>query len=164
DGFITHPGLGTLLKKRPIKTDEVLVRNVLRHNGITHLDALFVSHSHYDHALDVAYIANETDATLYGSPSTCNIGRGGGVKHLIWFRTDVRSTHPVGKRFLVTVLPSKHSRPTLVNNDLGQRIESPLVQPAKESDYKEGNTVDFLIRYDKGDESHHDYRTIFVKP
>jgi L-ascorbate metabolism protein UlaG (beta-lactamase superfamily) len=154
DGFITRPGILRLLK--PLETNRDLVLKVLKHNGIDHLDAVFVSHSHYDHALDVAYIAKKTKAKLYGSPSSCNIARGGKVQEMTCFGTDVRADYRVGDKFVVTVLPSKHSPPTLFNNDFGQRIEEPLVQPAKESAYKEGNTVDFLI-------SHGD-RTILVKP
>ena len=37
---------------------------------------IFVTHSHYDHALDVAYIAQKTGAPLFGSSSTLNLGRG----------------------------------------------------------------------------------------
>ncbi|MEJ1963565.1 MAG: MBL fold metallo-hydrolase [Gammaproteobacteria bacterium] len=117
DGFITRPRFRELVLQRPLATDRTLVKNVLEHNGIDHLNAVFVSHSHYDHALDAAYIAMETRATLYGSPSTCNIGRGGGVKDMVCFCTDVKADYRVGPKFVVTVLPSKHSPPTLVNDE-----------------------------------------------
>ena len=47
--------------------------------------------------------------------------------------------------YRVTVIPSLHSKPTILNNDLGQTIDAPLVQPARLRNYKEGGSFDFLV-------------------
>ena len=38
------------------------------------LKAIFVSHTHYDHVLDAAYIAQKTGADIYGTVSARNVG------------------------------------------------------------------------------------------
>ncbi|MBQ9037060.1 MAG: hypothetical protein IJ115_06385, partial [Erysipelotrichaceae bacterium] len=40
-----------------------------------------------------------------------------------------------------------HSKPTILNNDLGETIDEPLVQPAKLRNYKEGGSYDFYVEH-----------------
>jgi L-ascorbate metabolism protein UlaG (beta-lactamase superfamily) len=54
------------------------------------------------------------------------------------------TSYTVGN-YRITVIPSLHSKPTILNNDLGETIDAPLVQPAKLRDYKEGGSYDFYI-------------------
>lgn len=154
DAFLTRPSLFRVLKST-IKTDMKLVDYILEKGDVNSLDAIFISHSHYDHALDVAYIANKTTAKIYGSKSTLNIGRGGNVPEdrLILFNIN----NPIKiNNFTVTVLPSRHSKPNKMNNDLGVIIEKPLKQPAKMKDYTEGGSFDFLIE--------HNSKKILIRP
>lgn len=144
DGFFSRVPLRALL--RPIRTDTAVVDAALARAHVDRLKALFVAHSHYDHALDVAYVVQKTHAHLYGSVSTLNIGRGGGLTE------DQMSLYAIGQpltlgKFTVTVLASRHSPATAVNNDLGQVVGKPLPQPAMASAYKEGGAFDFLIRH-----------------
>jgi L-ascorbate metabolism protein UlaG (beta-lactamase superfamily) len=145
DGFFSRPSLVKLIKN--VETDTKVVDAVLKRAKVDRLKALFVSHSHYDHAFDVAYVIQKTNAKLYGSSSTLNVGRGGNLKE------DQMVLFEVGKefkvdQFSVTVLKSKHSPPIRgINDDLGQTIDKPLRQPAKYRDYKEGGTFDFLIKH-----------------
>ncbi len=130
-----------------IETEPKVVDAALEKVGVTKLAALFVAHSHYDHALDRAYVARQTSTpVLHGSSSTINVGRGGDVpaKQLVEFE---HGRHYGFGRFTVTVLESRHS-PVIrfLNDDLGQKIERPLKQPAGFKDYKEGGAYDFLIR------------------
>lgn len=146
DGFISRPSLQTVLEE-PLQTDTAAVDLALTRIGADQLDALFVAHSHWDHALDAAYIAETTGARLFGSASTLNIGRGGGLSE------DQLSLFAPGTplsfgAFTVTVLPSKHSPPLPgVNDDLGKEIVEPLAQPAPVSAYVEGGSFDFLIAH-----------------
>jgi L-ascorbate metabolism protein UlaG (beta-lactamase superfamily) len=43
------------------------------------------------------------------------------------------------------VIPSVHSKPTILNNDLGQTVDAPLRQPARPCDYKGGGSYDFYV-------------------
>jgi L-ascorbate metabolism protein UlaG (beta-lactamase superfamily) len=153
DGFITRlpqEALSTL------QTDKALVDSVLSRVGVERLKALFVAHSHFDHALDVAYIAQQTGAQLCGSESTLNIGRGGDLPEAQMTLYEVGKPVPIGQ-FSVTVLPSKHSPPIPgINDNLGMVIDKPLRQPANFYAYSEGGSFDFLIQH--GDHS------ILVKP
>jgi L-ascorbate metabolism protein UlaG (beta-lactamase superfamily) len=144
DGFFSRPSLFQVARK--IETDPKVVDAALKRAMVDRLKALFVAHSHYDHALDCAYVAKKTGAKLYGSASTLNIGRGGGLKdeHMVQF--EAGKEYAIGK-FTVTVLKGKHTPPIKgINDDLGQTIDTPLKQPAAARDYKEGGSFDFLIR------------------
>ncbi|MBF2050566.1 MAG: MBL fold metallo-hydrolase [Elainella sp. C42_A2020_010] len=155
DGYITRPSLISR-RIRDISTDPALVDAALARAQVDKVDALFVAHSHFDHALDIAYIAQKTGAHLYGSESTLNIGRGGDLPEEQMTLYEPGSPVPIGK-FTVTVLPSKHSPPVRgVNDNLGMVIDHPLRQPADFFDYVEGGSFDFLIQH--GDHA------IFVKP
>jgi L-ascorbate metabolism protein UlaG (beta-lactamase superfamily) len=148
DGFFSRPSLLTVARGK-IETDTKVADAAMKRAGIDRLKAVFVAHSHYDHALDVAYVARKTKAKLYGSASTLNVGRGGevGEEQLALFEPKKEVT--VG-RFTVVVLESKHT-PALkgVNDDLGEVIDKPLKQPAAARDYKEGGSFDFLVKHGK---------------
>lgn len=155
DGFISRPPLWRVAFTR-LATDEHAANVMLQKLNITRLDAMLVSHSHYDHAFDIAYIAKRTGAKLHGSASTLNIARGGGVAEAQLQLYEPEQVIRIG-RFHISVRPSLHT-PSLayINDDLGEPITTPLRQPARYRDYKEGGSYDFLIR--------HDHISIYIKP
>lgn len=147
DGFVTRPGLlRTSFGK--IGCDTAKVHRFISDYKVHHLKAIFCAHSHYDHAMDAPYVALHTGATLYGSPSTLNIGRGANLPEpqMISYQVNVPVT--IGD-FTVTVLPSRHTPPIRIlgktNDDLGVPITAPLHQPARMSAYSEGGAYDLLI-------------------
>lgn len=143
DAHFTRPSLFTyIFGSAP--TDGKLVDELLRLHHVDRLRAIFISHSHHDHVMDAPFVANRCGAAIYGSASALNVARGGGVpeERLTEFRGG--ETFEVGG-YRVTVIPSLHSKPTILNNDLGQTIDAPLVQPARLRDYKEGGSFDFLV-------------------
>lgn len=155
DGFFSRPPMAKVATSQ-IETDMAAVDAALSRAGVDRLKALFVAHSHYDHVLDAAYVIRRTGAKLYGSASTLNVGRGGGLTDKQMELYESGRELPLG-RFSVTVLSSRHSPPIPgLNDDLGQVIDAPLRQPAGAKAYKEGGAFDFLIR--------HDGRSILVKP
>jgi len=117
--------------------------------------AIFVTHSHYDHAFDVGYVTQKTNSVLFGSASTLNIGRGEGIpeKQLSLF---IPGRLLNFGKFGVIVLESKHSPIDSTTNDLGKEIQAPLSQPANALEYFEGGSYDFIIRYNN--------KTIYIKP
>ena len=154
DAHLTRPGLARVLFGK-LRTNEPFVDEVLRRFPMDRLRAIFLSHTHYDHALDAVCIAQKTGAALYGTISAKNIGLGGGIPagrlHLFEPKKPVR----IGA-FEITVLPSLHSKPTRFNNDLGVVIQKPLTQPARMRAYAEGGSYDFYIR--------HGEKTLLVRP
>lgn len=154
DGFLTRPSITRVLASK-VSTDEKIVDDIVTRFQMDRVKGVFVAHSHYDHALDAAYVTKRTNAKLYGSESTLNIGRGGGLKE------EQMSLYEPGKeiqlgKFSVTVLKSKHSPMASFNDDVGKTIDKPLSQPAKAKEYSEGGSFDFLIK--------HNGHTIYIKP
>lgn len=49
--------------------------------------------------------------------------------------------------YKIRILKSLHSKPVTLNDDLGQPIEKPLVQPASMRDYKEDGSCNFYIQH-----------------
>lgn len=149
DGFVSRPKLGKVAFGK-IEADTVKIRQTIQQLNINRLAAIFTAHSHYDHALDAPDFARLTGATLYGSLSTLNIGRG---RHLP--ENQMQLFNP-GKelhlgKFTVTILASKHTPPFKImgksNDDLGQQITKPLQQPAKSEAFTEGGAFDVLIKH-----------------
>ena len=143
DAHMTRPSLlKYIFGSAP--TDRAMVDEKLRLHHVDRLKAIFISHSHHDHVLDAPYIAEKTNAMIYGSSSTLNVARGGDIPEdrLVEFKAN--ETYEVGN-YRIKVIPSIHSKPTILNNDLGETIDTPLRQPSKLRSYKEGGSFDFYI-------------------
>lgn len=50
------------------------------HRHLPGADAIFITHSHFDHLLDAAEAARQTGAVVHGSPNTCRILRAEGLQ------------------------------------------------------------------------------------
>ena len=145
DGHFTRPSLIKYLLGN-LETDTAMAESLMQRFDFSRLRAVFVSHSHHDHVMDVPYIANHTGAQVYGTSSTANVARGGKVPEERIHLFDPKDPVKIGA-FTVTVIPSVHSDPTIFNNDLGMTIDEPVIQPARKGSYREGGSFDFLIRY-----------------
>lgn len=155
DGHFTRPPLWKYLLNGKIRTDKAMADELMSRYDFSRLRAVFVSHSHPDHVMDVPYIANRTGAEVYGSDSTKSICLGGKVpkERIHLFRDD--EAEQVGA-FRVTALPSLHSAPTIISNDLGKTIKKPVRQPARVKKYREGGSRDFLVE--------HGRQTFLIRP
>ncbi len=130
-----------------LSTYEELIDSLISLHKIDRLRAVFVSHSHYDHVMDAPFVANRTGAVIYGSSSTVNVGKGGGVPGDRLVRFEHGKTYAAGD-FRITVIRSVHSKLTFIQpKDLGKDIEKPLVQPARAAEYTEGGSYDFLVEH-----------------
>ena len=157
DGFISRPPLWQVIASK-LTTDKPVVDAMLNRLQVNRLQGVFASHSHYDHALDIAYIAQRTGAKLYGSISTLNIGRGAGLTADQLQLYQPKKVLHIGQ-FSIMVLPSKHTPAVVgvgINDDLGEQINAPLQQPVRIGAYKEGGSYDFLLRHGRA--------SFFIKP
>ena len=154
DCHTTRPGIRKFVFGK-LKTDTAVADRVIRQFGISRLRATFVSHSHYDHALDLQYYVNHCGGDVYGSPSALNVARGGGVPEARLHDFTRAPEARIGA-FTVRVIPSKHSRAHFYNNDLDQTIDAPLKLPAPKRQFREGGSFDFIVE--------HGGKTFVVRP
>ena len=146
DCHFTRPSLKKYIRGGKASTDKAMMDRLFKAHHVDRLRAIFVSHTHHDHVMDAPYAANKTGAVIYGSSSAMNVGRGGNVPEDQMREFTDGSEFTVGA-FRIRVISSLHSRPTILNNDLGQTIDEALIQPAGLRDYKEGGSFDFYIEH-----------------
>ena len=119
---------------------------LIRTHKIDRLKAIFISHTHHDHVMDASYIANKCGARIIGSESCKNVALGGEVPEEKIEVFAHGSTYNIGD-YKISILKSLHSKPTILNNDLGERITEQLKQPVGLREYKEGGSYDFFIEH-----------------
>jgi hypothetical protein len=76
DPTMTHQRLAAVaLPFWPVHSDVALIDSLLAHERLDNVSGILIGHSHYDHLLDVPYVARTkaTAAVIYGSPTMANI-------------------------------------------------------------------------------------------
>ena len=139
DGFFSRPPFEKLLMVGP---DKGQIQYALAKGAVADLAALMVSHSHYDHALDSAFVAKEKSALLIGSKSTAALADGELPRGQILVM-NAGDIIRVGT-FDITVFESRHSVGGLEDLLQGE-IEKKFKPPAPFFKYREGGTYSFLI-------------------
>lgn len=153
DPFFSRPeGWIPLLANQSISPNQALIQQWLTAHGLNNIDAVLVSHSHFDHAMDAPSVARFTEAALYGSSSTIQLGLTESMpaEQLVVIAPD--QAYTVGD-FRIRFIPSKHAgftggRPT-------GDIEAPLTPPYHYLDYKQGGSYSILIEHPSGNILHH---------
>ena len=149
DGFFTRPNSVKVLFGKVSPNRETII-NSLKRASIGHLDAVIPVHSHFDHAMDAAMVADICGAQLIGSSSTANIGKGYGLSEDQLQVPELGSMIQVGK-FEITFIQSNHWQypdPKERERLLNCAIEDPLKTPASIYAYKEGISYTILIKHD----------------
>ncbi|MEM7153913.1 MAG: MBL fold metallo-hydrolase [Myxococcota bacterium] len=145
DPFVTRDRLGHVLFRRPVESDPALVDHWLSRAGGFDVDAVFVTHSHYDHTLDAPMVALRTGAVLVGSPDTLLQGRA----HRLESRQLVPAETGVPMhfgRFTVTLRPSEHGTPDLYPG----HADKDFRVPARARDYRTGEVYVIVIEHPYG--------------
>lgn len=144
DGFFTRPGLRRVLLGQ-IAPDLTPIDECLSRAGSTKLDAVIPVHTHFDHGLDSAVVAEVTGAALVGGESAANIGRGQGLAaDRIVVATPGEPT--AYGAWTITLIESEHCPP----DRFPGTIEEPLVPPARAKAYKCGEAWSILLRHRDG--------------
>lgn len=150
--FTRRPGKLGLLTNRPTPPDETRIRAWLQRLGVEQLDAVAVSHAHYDHALDAGVVARLTGATLLGSEGVANVGRGAGLPET-QLRVVTDGKEIAAGAFGLRFIASRHAGAT------GGRprglIGAPLEPPAPPLAYRQQHTWSILVTHPQARLLHH---------
>ena len=65
DPMFTRAGIQHWLNISDLRSDETLVASVIKEHKLEKVNALFASHSHYDHVIDAPIVSKLTGATFY---------------------------------------------------------------------------------------------------
>ena len=78
DGFFSRPGLATVGLGQ-IAPSASRIDGSLERLGVDRLEAVLPVHTHFDHAMDSAVVAQRTGARIVGGASAVQVGIGGGL-------------------------------------------------------------------------------------
>lgn len=145
DGFFTRPGLARVAVGRIAPRPET-VAECLRRAGVTRLAAVICAHSHYDHALDSPVVCEQTGATLVGSQSTANIGRGQGLAEDRILVPELNRRLEFGD-FGVTMIEGVHHP----GDRFPGSVDAPVVPPARPRAFATGACYSIVVEH--GDRS-----------
>jgi len=145
DGFFSRPGL-LEVGLRPLTPSEARIEESLARAGIDRLAAVVPVHTHFDHALDSAVVAERTGASIVGGTSAANIARGQGLPEDRIVVATPGSEMDIGP-FGVTLIKSEHCPP----DRFPGTITAPVVPPAKVSAYRCGETWSMLMHHRPSD-------------
>ncbi len=104
-------------------------------------DAVFMTHSHWDHLIDVPFIVAQTGARVYGSETTLNICRARGVPEDKLTLIGHGQRCDLAKSVSVRVIRSKHKEPV---GSPGFYTQVPAVL-AERAHYRCGDVFAFLF-------------------
>ncbi len=144
DGFFSRPSLARVAFAQ-LEPDRQIIAGSLERAGIDRLAAVFVVHSHYDHAMDAPEVARRTGALLVGSESTANVGRGWGLGEDRLRVPEPGEPMRFGD-FTITLIRSRH----FPHGRATGEITEPLVPPARAMAYVEGGSWSVHVEHPEG--------------
>ncbi|SOD97699.1 MBL fold metallo-hydrolase [Blastococcus haudaquaticus] len=151
DGFFSRPSL-LRVGLRTIAPDDARIDAALGRLDLgDRLRAVLPVHTHVDHVLDSAVVAQRTGAVLVGGSSAANVGRGAGLPAE---RIRVARPHEpmTFGSFTVTAVVSDHCPPDRFPGE----ITEPVVPPVRAAAYRCGEAWSLLV-------GHHSGRTALVQ-
>jgi L-ascorbate metabolism protein UlaG (beta-lactamase superfamily) len=139
DGFFSRPGMVAVAAGK-MAPSAARVDGCLARAKVSRLEAVIPVHTHYDHVMDSALVADRTGALLVGGESAASVGRGHGLPE---DRIVVASSgEPIQLgAFDVTLIESHHCPP----DRFPGVIDAPLTPPVKVSAYRCGESWSMLV-------------------
>jgi len=154
DPYVSRFGILKVAFGVPLRPDREAVRKWIARLGRDDIQAVVVSHSHFDHLADAPYFAMETDAVLFGSESTIHVGRGAGMADDHLQIVHHRQTVNIGA-FTLRFIESVHGPAFLGRVPYPGKIDKALIGPQPARNYKLGETFSILISHPLGTIAHH---------
>lgn len=141
DGYFSRPGLAQVAAAKvapsPARVDGCLARA-----KVSRLAAVIPVHTHIDHAMDSALVADRTGAQLVGGESAANVGRGYGLAEDRLVVAVPGQPIELGA-YDVTLVESHHCPPDRFPGVIG----APVVPPVRASAYRCGEAWSTLVRH-----------------
>jgi L-ascorbate metabolism protein UlaG (beta-lactamase superfamily) len=141
DGFFSRPSLARVGVGK-VAPSAARVDGCLARAGVKRLDAVVPVHTHFDHALDSALVADRTGAHLVGGESAANVGRGYGLSDDRLVIAAAGSPVRLGA-FDITLIGSRHSPP----DRFPGTIDRPVVPPVRAAAYRCGEAWATFVRH-----------------
>ncbi|MGA5533978.1 MBL fold metallo-hydrolase [Mycolicibacterium nivoides] len=147
DGFFSRPALSRVVLGK-LAPSLPRIDGSLARLGVDKLEAVLPVHTHFDHAMDSAVVAERTGARLVGGTSTAQVGAGGGLAPDRIVTVTPGEAVTLGA-FQVTLFESEHCPP----DRFPGTITAPVVPPVKASAYKCGEAWSTLVHHRPSDRS-----------
>jgi L-ascorbate metabolism protein UlaG (beta-lactamase superfamily) len=145
DGYFSRPSLARVaagkVSPSPARVDGCLARA-----KVSRLEAVIPVHTHIDHVLDSALVADRTGARLVGGESAANVGRGCGLPEDRLVVATSGEPIRLGA-FDVTLVESHHCPP----DRFPGTIDAPLTPPVRASAYRCGEAWSTLVHHRPSD-------------
>lgn len=141
DGYFSRPGLVRVAFRR-VTPSAARIDGCLARAGVQRLAAVIPLHTHIDHAMDSAVVADRTGATLVGGESAANVGRGHGLSEDRMIVAEPGQSLALGD-YDVTLIESRHCPP----DRFPGAITTPVKPPVTVSAYKCGQAWSALVRH-----------------
>lgn len=141
DGYFSRPSLARVAAGK-VAPSEARVDGCLARAKVSRLEAVIPVHTHIDHVLDSALVADRTGARLVGGRSAANVGRGYGLaEDRIVVAT---SGEPIALgAYDLTLVESHHCPP----DRFPGVIDEPLTPPVRASAYRCGEAWSTLVHH-----------------
>jgi L-ascorbate metabolism protein UlaG (beta-lactamase superfamily) len=154
DPYVSRFGIFKIALSLPLQPNKDAVKRWVARLGKNSVQAVAVSHSHFDHCLDAPYFAMYSGALLIGSESTLNVGRGAFLNEECLKKVNPRQIIKVGA-FTLEFIESSHGPVFLGRVPYPGTIDKILTGPRPARDYKLGQTYAILISHPSGTIVHH---------
>ncbi len=141
DGFFSRPTLLTV-GARKLAPSLPRIDGCLTRLGVERLDAVMPVHTHFDHAMDSAVVAQRTGAKVVGGTSAAYLGRGAGLPEDRLVVVTPGEPASLGA-FDVALIAGDHCPP----DRFPGVIAEPVVPPVKASTYRCGESWSTLIHH-----------------
>jgi L-ascorbate metabolism protein UlaG (beta-lactamase superfamily) len=141
DGFFSRPTL-VAVGTHKLTPSVPRIEGCLTRLGVEHLDAVMPVHTHFDHAMDSALVAQRTGAKVVGGTSAANLGRGAGLPDDRLVVATPGQPVSLGA-FDVTLFVGDHCPP----DRFPGAITAPVIPPVKASAYRCGESWSTLIHH-----------------
>jgi L-ascorbate metabolism protein UlaG (beta-lactamase superfamily) len=140
DPFFTRPPLTAMLLLRPVQPDRELILRM-----VPACSYILVTHSHYDHLMDVPDLARHTGATVFGSANTGQILDLSGVPGSQFHQVQPGERLNLGP-FEVEVFANHHVSLLAAGTIFNGPIRPGLRPPLRQVDYRMDRPFGFYIQ------------------